>query len=332
VTKTKKQTRLSARKAAVPQMILIVTIDDDLHGLAVQACLRRRGVECHILASDTIVGTDCLSIFIGTSKDYALIKTTEGIELDVSNVSLIWLRRPKALQKADLTGVLEESHRNLINNDTSGSISGILESAFNGKWISHPRYTERASNKIIQLTAAKRVGLTIPATLVSQIPRDVLRFYSDSAKQVIVKPIVGTPGPLLFTQMLTPHHLAAEASIRACPAIYQSFIPGKRHIRLNYFRDQAFAFAIDTSELDWRPDLNVPISKWDVPPTLLKRAGCLLQELGLAMGVFDFKESPSGEIFFLEVNPQGQFLFLEGITGEPLTERFVDFLMREANT
>jgi hypothetical protein len=36
----------------------------------------------------------------------------------------------------------------------------------------------------------------------------------------------------------------------------------------------------------------------------------VLDCLGLEMGNIDLKESPSGEIVWLEVNPQGQFLFL----------------------
>jgi hypothetical protein len=98
---------------------------------------------------------------------------------------------------------------------------------------------------------------------------------------------------------------------------------------LNYFSDESYAFAIDTPQLDWRPDLNVPISKWEVPSPIHRQLGNVLNRLDLAMGIFDLKESPSGEIVFLEVNSQGQFLFLKGITQEPLTEKFADYLENE---
>ena len=76
-------------------------------------------------------------------------------------------------------------------------------------WISDPRPPERASNEIVQLDAARRLGISIPSTLVSQIQRGVRQFYLDNGQQVVVKPVVGTPGPLLFTQMLSDKQAAA---------------------------------------------------------------------------------------------------------------------------
>lgn len=310
-------------------MILIVTIDDDLHGLAVQSALRSRNVDCHIFATDVMVGRETMSNRIG-APDACSVVTTEGIRINPASASVIWLRRPKALQREDLLAAFDFPQRSLINNDSNGALNGLLQSTFGGTWISDPRSTERASNKILQLDAARKVGLKIPTTLISQVPEDVRAFYAEQEGRIIVKPVVGTPGPLLFTKRVMPEHLEREASICACPAIYQSFVDGSRHIRLNYFGEQSYGFSIDSSDVDWRPDLNVPIAKWNVPQALHNMLGSLLADLGLRMGIFDFKESAAGELHFLEVNPQGQFLFLEGITGEPLTERFADFLAEQA--
>jgi len=40
---------------------------------------------------------------------------------------------------------------------------------------------------------------------------------------------------------------------------------------------------------------------------------------------------PEGPPVWLEINPQGQFLFLEGMAELPLTNPFADFLLREAD-
>ncbi|MFE6052518.1 hypothetical protein ACFQ6N_17330 [Kitasatospora sp. NPDC056446] len=45
----------------------------------------------------------------------------------------------------------------------------------------------------------------------------------------------------------------------------------------------------------------------------------------------DLKLTPEGQPVWLEVNPQGQFLFLEPLTGMPLTEHFADFLLAAAD-
>jgi glutathione synthase/RimK-type ligase-like ATP-grasp enzyme len=250
-----------------------------------------------------------------------LIKSAE-------EAKVIWWRRPRALQELD-SRYSDINHQNLINNDCHGSLSGGLQSCFSGKWISNPLATETASNKLLQLLVAKRNGFRIPATLVTQSPQNLRLFHEKNNKKIILKPVVGTPGPLLFTQFVREEHLVSADSIRVCPAIYQEYIPGSRHIRLNCFGSHSFASSIETTDLDWRPNLSVPIAKWIVPDQLHLKVRRVLDDLGLEMGIFDFKECPTGELVWLEVNPQGQFMFLEGLTGEPLTEYFADYLEEE---
>jgi glutathione synthase/RimK-type ligase-like ATP-grasp enzyme len=308
--------------------VLIVSIADDLHALSLQAALRNRGVECHILESDHVTGVEALSFGIGNNTIcHGSVRSSEGRTVDVSKLKLIWWRRGKAPQKLQVTN-LTDHHLGLINNDCAGTVYGLLQNVFKGKWISCPLATEAASNKLNQLVIAQHCGLRIPDTLVSQSPKEVEEFFKKHNKHVIVKPVAGTPGPLLFTQLITRKHLRSRGSIRASPAIYQEFISGTRHIRLNCFGETSFAASIDSPHVDWRPDLNVPISAWPVPKALHKRIRRILDSLSLEMGIVDPKEDSSGEIVWLEVNPQGQFLFLEGLTGMPLTQYFADFLCR----
>ena len=70
---------------------------------------------------------------------------------------------------------------------------------------------------------------------------------------------------------------------------------------------------------------------WPVPDFLHARVRATLDALGLEMGVLDLKMMPNGECVWLEVNPQGQFLFLEGIASMPLSYEFADYLLSTAN-
>jgi hypothetical protein len=47
------------------------------------------------------------------------------------------------------------------------------------------------------------------------------------------------------------------------------------------------------------------------------------------MGVLDCILTDDGEPVFLEINPQGQFLFIEGLTRLPLTEYLAAFLAKD---
>lgn len=55
-----------------------------------------------------------------------------------------------------------------------------------------------------------------------------------------------------------------------------------------------------------------------------------MRELGLVYGAFDFVITPDVEWIFLEVNPGGQFGFLEDRTGAPLTAILADLLAQQA--
>jgi hypothetical protein len=76
-----------------------------------------------------------------------------------------------------------------------------------------------------------------------------------------------------------------------------------------------YAAIIESAELDRRGNLDVPNAPCELAPSLRRRPGEVLRRLELAT-VFDLKvDDDSGEEVFLEHNPQGQFLFIEGPHG-----------------
>jgi hypothetical protein len=71
------------------------------------------------------------------------------------------------------------------------------------------------------------------------------------------------------------------------------------------------------------------MARFSLGEGLSRQLVALINRLGLRMGVMDLKISPSGQVVWLEVNPQGQFLFAEALSGTPLVQPFADFLERE---
>ena len=313
-------------------MILIVTIEHDLHALAVQDAVQKRGYEqCHLIECDRIAERYQLRARFNAQATAATIKLPTGVTVDIADAKVIWWRRVRADQKLDrLVG--DDVYVRIINNDCRGALNGILQTCFRGIWISAPEATDRASDKIYQLAVARENGFRIPDTLISKSQVDVASFCEHHPGGVIVKPIVGAAGPLLPTQFVGDVSRFDEQSFDVSPAFFQEFIPGRQHIRLNCFGNRSFAATIETDELDWRPNLNVPIRPWPVPDSLHARTRATLDALGLAMGVVDLKMLPSGECVWFEVNPQGQFLFLEGLANMPLSNEFADYLLRTANS
>ncbi|MFF8271561.1 RimK family alpha-L-glutamate ligase [Streptomyces sp. NPDC016562] len=311
-------------------MILTVSIKDDLHTLAIGEAAARRGYEpFHVVECDRIGGQRSLS-WSSHGDSPATVLTSDGTTVALEDVSVLWWRRMRANQQTS-AGAASDHERRLVNNDCRGALGGMLAAAFTGRWVSSPEATDRAADKLYQLAVAREEGFRVPRTLVSQSRQEVIEFVRRTGR-VIVKPVLGASGPLMFTQYLDDPSSIPEASFQACPAVYQEYIPGRRHVRLNCFGEDMCAALIETDNLDWRPDLNVPISRWKVAEPLARRVTAVLRRLGLRMGIIDIKLTPDGEPVWLEVNPQGQFLFLEPLLGEPLADRFLDFLIAEAAT
>ncbi|MBK8209094.1 MAG: hypothetical protein IPK78_03240 [Rhodospirillales bacterium] len=125
--------------------------------------------------------------------------------------------------------------------------------------------------------------------------------------------------------------ILAEEAIRICPAIYQEFIPGTRHLRISCFGDALHAAMLETEALDWRYTMDAHVTRFELDGNTACRIRRVLTELGLRMGMVDMKLDDAGIPVWLEVNPQGQFMFLEGMCDAlPLSRPFCDFLIAEA--
>ena len=54
----------------------------------------------------------------------------------------------------------------------------------------------------------------------------------------------------------------------------------------------------------------------------------LRRRLGLWYGAIDLRRAPDGEFVFLEINPAGQWLFVEYATGQPIAQELAALLAR----
>jgi glutathione synthase/RimK-type ligase-like ATP-grasp enzyme len=177
---------------------------------------------------------------------------------------------------------------------------------------------------------ARQAGFRVPHTLVSQDPVLIRSFCAKLHNRVVVKPVKGTLKTILYSGMVTEECLDDEESIRLCPAIYQECIPGTRHVRVQCFGDAVHAVLIESEDLDWRANLDIPFSVIELEDCVKNSLRKVLRLLGLKMGIVDLKFAPDGEVVWFEINPQGQFLFVQGMTGLDLSSIFADFLRREA--
>jgi hypothetical protein len=298
-----------------------------LHAHAVRHALTSRRVACAIVETDCLAAAAAMSWSISSDcrEHKASISDRTGETVDLRNLDVVWWRRLTGAARLP-DNLTDEAARDLVVRDCRATLWGLALTGFQGVWVSDPQATRVAENKLVQLKAATNAELHVPRTLVSQDPNQVRAFCSELEFQVVVKTVAGTPKTPVMTGFVAPEMLTDEA-VKLCPAIYQEFVPGNRHLRVCCFGEDVYAALLTTDRLDWRYPLDASVERYDIDRVTAQRLQQVLKSLRLEMGVFDMKLTPQSEPVWLEVNPQGQFLFLEGLCGMPLTEIFANFLL-----
>jgi glutathione synthase/RimK-type ligase-like ATP-grasp enzyme len=310
-------------------MILIATVANDLHAQLVKAIIGRDGrYACHILELDRIAQRAALTYGISYEMPGRVIDSDDK-EISVGDASVLWLRRVPARQHFQWP--IEDSFQSqIVDGDCRGAAIGLLKTHFKGHWVSSVDATIRASDKIWQLSVANECGFRVPRTLVTQSAKEVQIFF-DLHGPIVVKTVVGASGPMLQTIRIDDPTAFSADEYQAAPAIYQEYISGSHHLRLTCFGDRSYAGLIDTPDVDWRGNLDVSLTQCDVSESLHTKVRTVLDALGLAMGIVDIKLAADDEPVWLEVNPQGQFAFLDGLAGTNLVRTFAEYLIRSCS-
>ena len=298
----------------------------DIHAVAVKRAIEQRHpARCHILAGKELAGSGGLS-WSGASDAPSVLPDLDGELVEIARLGALWVRRLPIQQV--LPDEVDPTYAEDIHLSCWTGVLGHLITEFHGAWVSDPVATELAENKLLQLRAARRAGLRIPATLVSQDPARI-RSFCAAHPRAIIKP-VRARSDLAITAVASPELLADDEVLALSPAIYQENIAGDRHLRITMFGDQCYAAMIEASALDWRVDVTVPFHRYEPGAQLRLALDEVLRSLGLVMGIFDLKIAPDGDIVFFEVNPQGQFLFVEGLCDMPIARSLADHLVAQA--
>jgi glutathione synthase/RimK-type ligase-like ATP-grasp enzyme len=309
--------------------IAILTVRNDLHAWAVRDALKGYSdVSCHLIETNGLCGVPGLS-WSSEIDIRGTVPTASGEVIEVHTIDAIWWRRARFPQLVP-SSVTDEAHVAVINNDCNAALLGVLFNQFEGRWVNDPNSTTYAENKLVQLQIARDTGFRIPRTLVSQNPREIRQFADALHRRVVIKAVRGTIEVPILTTWLTEEHLSTDQGLQLCPAVYQEYVQGNRHIRAHCFGDAVYSVLIESNRLDWRGNYDVPMSPYQLSDAVEARLHNVLDRLGLVMGIVDLKLTNRGEIVWLEVNPQGQYLFAEALSGVQLTKEFVHFLYEEA--
>lgn len=325
--------------------ILIVTHsnDNDSIGRVADAIARKGG---HTIRFDTdrYPTHVRLTAYYGASDskgDERLTLSNEQGEFDLREVTAVWHRRLSF--GAHLPAELDRQLRHACLGESSAAAHGMLASLKTFR-MDHVRHIRHAENKQLQLQVARELGLHTPRTLTTNDPAAVRAFAETCDCGMVTKMLssfaIYDEGKelVVFTNPVKPHDLADLSGLSLCPATFQELLPKSLEIRVTVVGRSIMSASIDSqisarAAHDWRRDGLRMLQHWrfyQLPQEIEGKILRLMDYFSLNYGAIDVILTPDDRHVFLELNPGGEFFWLEQSPGLPISDAIADLLLGHA--
>ena len=121
-----------------------------------------------------------------------------------------------------------------------------------------------------------------------------------------------------------------KEDISLTPIYLQQYIRKQYEVRLTIIAREVYAVRIDTkNKIDWRLDYqNHRYTLIICPEDIIKKCYQMMDDFNLIFGAFDFIVTPEDKWVFLEVNPNGQWLWLEQSLNLDISKKILDNLIK----
>ena len=323
---------------------LIVTEPDDSDALLVKIALENLNHTVRLYFSADMPTKQRSSVYI--DNHHAQWHTEDDYETFYDNdYDVVWWRRARkpfvpieSAHPDDYRFVLRENQ--LFYESLTSNLAPLA------RWINPKDAALQANFKLHQLKIATQCGMLIPKTLFSNNPDKIREFIQQhEAQGVIYKAHCANfwfetnKMRISYTSKLSLAKLPEASLLSLTPGIYQKEVQKKYELRIVYFGGHLVAAKLnsqshDESKMDWRAidAQKLQLEPYSLPDNLAKQIRQFMRQLGLVFGSLDFIVTPEGDYVFLEVNEQGQFLWLEEFSPDLcMLDIFINFLLNPSN-
>jgi len=313
--------------------VLILTHQNDPHAFSVREYLDQIGIKNFTIVTETFL-RDCKINFSSRELVYSVEQEGEVIHLDSS--WNIWNRR---VMIPDREKGIPKDLQNLVIDECEKTWDNLLIS-HPGKVVNRPQNHFYANNKLDQIKFALQKGILVPDTIVTTDPSKLREFYELHGGNICFKlqkgAVVRTPegNKVVYTNKVTNEQMKHASLVSSHPSLFQEYIDKDFEVRVISTDRTSTGIAIhsqdsEISKVDYRRyDLeNVRYHQIDLPPEIRTFCSDMLQHYGLHFGAFDFIYSKNGRYCFLELNPNGQWLWLQEKSGYDLTKEIAENLI-----
>jgi glutathione synthase/RimK-type ligase-like ATP-grasp enzyme len=267
-----------------------------------------------------------------------------GNKLCLSEVKFVWLKVRKLIvshkEEKVFGGFSDEVNFKLWRDEWNITIMQIISflEKSNVKWFDTPISLSNAGLKNQQIKSAKEITLSIPKTLISN-DKYLIADFLNSNKENIVKlstqPVFFFEDDIYFvyTNKITIGDLNDFDNCVNSPMIFQEYIEKQYEVRYTFVNSKHFVCKIESqisekSKIDWRRyDIkNTPYIEIEPPEEIYDKVNLYMKCLQLNYGTLDFIVDNDNKWWFLEINPVGQYGWIEQLTGMPITQAIVDYI------
>jgi len=303
------------------KMVLIVSNTNDPHVDAITTRLHERSLPVHRLNCDAFTSSKHTWRI---PSDYTQGAHSSWIHLDVS---VVWYRKVTFLNGQD-------SVQSFIAQEHEGLFESVLDQYCRCRWVNSRSSITVARPKIAQLQRARSIGFRIPDTIITNDVAVLKEFADSHGGNVVAKPIraqvVGNDdGALVIgTRQLPSEYYESATAYSPCYAQERLKLTSEIRViafgsRLHSFRLTADKEADDIKQLELE---NIRHELCDLDPVVAQKVHRIMSYYKLEFAAIDFAVVDDGEPVFLELNPNGQWLWLQYMTGVNLADPFIDFL------
>ena len=272
-----------------------------------------------------------------------------GLKIEISSINLIWYRRFTFLESDSILKSLINAQQLEINTalfmytEYKQLLLGLLHLLKNIPTINGIDLFYSGNYKVSNFSKAVEFGFNIPSSIVSNDISKIKEFGNTHTWNIILKTFFTVTYqkddiefyvPVKKINYIDIHN--SQESIKTFPIYLQQYIEKEYELRIVVIGKEIFPFAIysqdeESAKIDFRiNDLSkLKHELVEIPNSLTNSILKYIDFYKIDIGSFDIVYTPDNIYYFLECNLDGEWFWLEQITGINLTDKIWKLILKK---
>ena len=313
--------------------IVVLAHENDNHTAPLKWALEQAGYRVACWGGLSWTPAQQASLFLGDDSHMTLGPHS------VEPGDVVWIRRPEPPVHNPKVSEADEKFARQEYRSYYHCIAYLLETL--PVWCINKYSASRfINNKAVQLRLARACGLHVPDALMSNSPQAIKDYLGSNASRTICKGF--TPHiwqradqcEVFVTETfeISRDQLPRDEVLTYTPCIYQDMINKQFDTRIVLMGSRVYSYALHNPKqaLDWRQDAGqgaIEVEIIATPADVEKGVLAFARKAGICFGSLDFAVDKNGQWWFLEINEQGQFLWLDQLNHNArIQQKFCAFI------